>query len=314
MNGSLTDRIPKGLLPLKDKKNNFLSYWRVLQDPKYEKPASWDDNFDRALKRAQIVLQNLNAEADSKKEEMADLVKDLTAALLIIGGMADHTAMQFMMDTSANKENVDSFNQRYNKTKLKKEGKEYNSYIEYLDSDVAAATAQIISFEEQMQKDRKVIRDSEEDQMKWFWVPFWGWSNSIQMSEKVEKATKTFEETRTKLIGRGGKTMEVTRLISIIRPLCNQFDDLIGKMGTAITALNETVQLFDSQASNYSSIITSLRDMKTGVESGDFDMRDMNIEDGIKQAVESFTKVKKLAEEFRKTALLTVQEGEGDKL
>ena len=158
----------RAILQLKDKKNNFLSYWRVLQDPKYEKPASWDDNFDRALKRAHIVLQNHKAEADSKKEEMADLVKDLTAvspcppycwsqALLIIGGMADHTAMQFMMNTSANKENVDSLNQRYNKTKLKKEGKEYNSYIEYLDSDVAAATAQIISFEEQMQKDRKVI-------------------------------------------------------------------------------------------------------------------------------------------------------------
>ena len=138
-------------------------------------------------------------------------------------------------------------------------------------------------------------RDSEEDQMKWFWVPFWGWSNSIQMSEKVEKATKTFEETRTKLIGRGGKTMQVTRLISILRPLCNQFDDLIGKMGTAITALNETVELFGSPASNYSSIITSLRDMKTGVESGDFDMRDMNIEDGIEQAVESFTKVRCLS-------------------
>lgn len=63
-------------------------------------------------------------------------------------------------------------------------------------------------------------------------------------------------------------------------------------MQTAIDAINKKAQLFSAQASNYSAIITALGNMKAGVESGDFDMRAMNIVDGIDSAVESFAKVR----------------------
>lgn len=55
--------------------------------------------------------------------------------------------------------------------------------------------------------------------------------------------------------------------------------------------MDEVTNVFDKQAEHYSAIITDMKNMKAGIDSGAYDMRAMNIEDGINNVVENFKQV-----------------------
>lgn len=134
-----------------------------------------------------------------------------------------------------------------------------------------------------------------EPKLEWLFIPFCGvlgiCTKDIELNERLQMDTTAYNKALQQYTKDNETVSQTARLINVVKSQSFQFTALDKEMASAITAMNEVVLLFNSQMASYSSLSSLFANVETGLPSDDFDMRAVNTENGINDAVQCFATV-----------------------
>ncbi|KAJ5553954.1 hypothetical protein N7513_003913 [Penicillium frequentans] len=270
--------------------------WDTLTDRKYGTEETWDADFQDACIGARGVLQNLQKLADTGHQEMVDLINKMKAVSFPSHPMVNFNktrkevninspgGVQFYQDTLLRQRDVIDIRDRYERRSVTK--------------------GEMETVQRELAKEAKEMAEGAGEMLTGTISsingPF-GIFFSLHGAHRCKNADKKWKVAGAKFLDKEGAKKEVIRLIEVVTALCLQFSDLLKSMEAAISAMMEVSNLLVSQRGNFKAIQTAIQLMQDGVNSSASMFRRMNVQDGIKNAVESFAQVEGLAQELMDT-------------
>ncbi|KAI0407388.1 hypothetical protein F4802DRAFT_553523 [Xylaria palmicola] len=285
---------------LKEKQDiSLYSAFQVLLDAKYATHPK-DQAFTEAVETAKLAVQNLQKSAREKAKDAKEMVGLLEAFYTKTSN--DVTAVS-TVDANFHTGPIDP---RTGKRKLKPDGKEQEAYGDVMQADIKR-------LQDEIDQDN-LDKDDAYDQWKehrdkaigygvgGWWFP-WLLIPAGLETDKAIKAKNRYDDLVAEITKDSQDKGDEVKVLELVRALVNHFHDLLPKMKTALTAMQELEHLFNEQNANFQKVLDNFEDLQTGITAVGLKARQNWINNGIDEAVETFKEIRDLGKEFQKGAV-----------
>ncbi|KAI1818288.1 hypothetical protein GGS20DRAFT_350031 [Poronia punctata] len=285
---------------LKEKKDiSLYDALQVLLDKKYQE-SDKDRAYEEALETAQLAVMGLRESAqDNAKDtkEMIDLLHNF-----LLNTINDHKAVQIVKQNWI----TGPLDPVTGKRKLTSDGKEQIPYGSVLSAEVQRLQNEItlstinknLNYDEWKKSRKRSIGMAVAGIFVW-----WVFIGTGVEAFNAGEAKAEYDRLVAKIVEDNKDMADVVKALELERALANHFEVLLPKMETALKALTELHALFQEQDLNFKNINNYLASLARGVGATGWAARKAWIENAIDQAVETFTEIKELGQEFSRGAV-----------
>ncbi|KAK4098536.1 hypothetical protein N658DRAFT_526257 [Parathielavia hyrcaniae] len=256
---------------------------KILLDPKYVNVADQDQKFKDAREGAQMTLQMLKEEAESKEAEVKEVLQSLVAF--------KETTMAYLQD-------VQFLNKQYNTGPVTNPKNMTTPYLQYLDAQVAADIKAL----------NETMTEAQNTHSEWYkarataigtaFAGVFGWIAMGIYAKRAADLESKLNSLKARMATLVQQWQEGATLITYVTQLTKQCDDIDDKMEVAIKAMAELAALFNEQANCYDKIAFNLKNLSTGTGTNSARNRQAWITMFMGNAVTKLKELKGLAGEF----------------
>lgn len=122
-------------------------------------------------------------------------------------------------------------------------------------------------------------------------MPGFGAVGSTVINQKANEANSRYKQAKKEYLQKDENSAILVHLIDVLDILDAQFKVLIDMMKKAIGALGNLQKVFNELIADFSVIVSALDNISKSSVPGDYDLREVNVEDGIVRAVKKLNEV-----------------------